>query len=110
MSIPELDLVSGSVILAEIGNYHDFKTPEQLAKWCGLSPGDNESAGKKRPCGITKQGSKYLRTMLVQIAHVVAGKTNTKLSGSFIGCQRERNTTVAITALARNSFALSIIC
>ena len=79
MSIPGIGFVSGSVILAEIGDYHDFETPGQLAKWCGLSPGENESAGKKRPCGITKQGSKYLRTVLVQIAHVVAGKGNTML-------------------------------
>ena len=106
MSIPGIGFVSGSVILAEIGNYHDFKTPEQLAKWCGLSPGDNESAGKKRPCGITKQGSKYLRTMLVQIAHVVAGKTNTKLSRFFHRLSKRKEYNVAITALARKLICL----
>jgi transposase len=106
MSIPGIGFVSGSVILAEIGDYHDFKTPEQLAKWCGLSPGENESAGKRRPCGITKQGSKYLRTMLVQIAHVVAGKSNTKLSRFFQSLSKRKEYNVAITALARKLVCL----
>ena len=106
MSIPGIGFVSGSVILAEIGDYHDFKTPEQLAKWCGLSPGENESAGKKRPCGITKQGSKYLRTMLVQIAHVVARKSNTKLSRFFQRLSKRKEYNVAITALARKLICL----
>jgi transposase len=49
MSIPGIGFVSASVILSEIGNYRDFQTPEQLAKWCGLNPGENESnTGKTR--------------------------------------------------------------
>ena len=27
---------------------HRTQTPEQLAKWCGLNPGENESAGYER--------------------------------------------------------------
>jgi transposase len=72
VSVPGISFVSGSKILSEIGNYHDFKTPEQLAKWCGLVPGLNESAGKKKSCSITKQGSKHLRTILVEVAQVVS--------------------------------------
>ena len=83
MSVPGIGFTSGSIILAEIGDYRDFHTPEQLAKWCGLVPGLNESAGKKKPCGITKQGSKSLRTVLVEIAQVVAKMSNNKLSRFF---------------------------
>ena len=106
MSIPGIGFVSGSIILAEIGDYRDFRTPEQLAKWCGLSPGENESAGKKKPCGITKQGSKYLRTILVQIAHVAARKGNTKLSRFFQRLLKRKEYNVAITALARKLICL----
>jgi transposase len=106
MSIPGIGFVSGSTILAEIGDYRDFRTPEQLAKWCGLSPGENESAGKKKPCGITKQGSKYLRTILVQIAHVVARKGKTKLSRFFQKLSKRKEYNVAITALARKLICL----
>ena len=51
MSIPGIAFISGSVILSEIGNYRDFQTPEQLAKWCGLNPGENESAAKRGNAG-----------------------------------------------------------
>jgi len=37
-SIPGIGFVSGAAILAEIGNYEDFKTSEQLASYCGLTP------------------------------------------------------------------------
>jgi transposase len=36
MSIPGTGFVSATAILAEIGNYTDFKKPEQLAAWCVL--------------------------------------------------------------------------
>jgi len=78
MSIPGIAFISGSVILSEIGNYRDFQTPEQLAKWCGLNPGENESAGKKRKCGITKRGSKYIRVVLVEAAQTIANMKNTR--------------------------------
>jgi len=106
MSIPGIGFIAGSIILSEIGDYRDFGTPGQLAKWCGLSPGENESAGKKRPCGITKQGSKYLRTILVEIAHVVARMGNTRLSRSFRSMKGRKNYNVAITALARKLICL----
>ena len=38
MSIPGIGIVSAYTILAEIGNYLDFKTPEQLAMWAGIVP------------------------------------------------------------------------
>ncbi len=101
MSVPGISFVAGSKILSEIGDYGDFHTPEQLAKWCGLVPGLNESAGKKRPCGITKQGSKNLRTILVEIAHVIARMKSTKLSRFFKRIMARKNYNVAIVALAR---------
>lgn len=106
MSVPGIGFVAGSVILAEIGDYHDFKTPEQLAKWCGLNPGENESAGKKRSCGITKRGSKYLRTVLVEVAHVIARTGNSRLSMFFQRLKARKNYNVAIIALARKLICL----
>ena len=101
MSVPGISFVAGSIILSEIGDYRDFRTPEQLAKWCGLVPGLNESAGKKKSCGITKQGSKNLRTILVEIAHVVARMKNTKFTRFFKRIMARKNYNVAIIALAR---------
>lgn len=106
MSISGIGFTAGSTILAEIGDYHDFETPESLVKWCGLNPGENESAGKKKSCGITKRGSKYLRTMLIEVAHVIARKGNSRLSRFFQRLRARKNYNVAITALARKLICL----
>lgn len=106
MSVPGIGFVSASIILAEIGDYHDFQTSEQLVKLCGLAPGLNESAGKKSPCGITKQGSKSLRTILVEIAQVVAKMSKNKLSRFFHKLRTRKNYNVAITALARKLISI----
>ncbi len=48
-TIPGVDKESASYILAEIGNDMDrFPDEKHLASWAGLSPGNNESAGKKK--------------------------------------------------------------
>jgi transposase len=106
MSIPGIGFTSGAVILAEIGNYNDFETPEKLAKWCGLNPGENESAGKKKKAGITKRGSKYIRTVLVQAAQTIANMGKSRLSRFFqrLSAKKERN--VAIIAVARKLICL----
>jgi len=47
--IPGVDVTSAQAIVAEVGaDMSVFETPERLASWAGLSPGKNESAGKKK--------------------------------------------------------------
>jgi transposase len=57
-TIPGIDKDSAASILAEIGNkMEQFPDEHHLASWAGLSPGNNESAGKKKvqesPMGTT---------------------------------------------------------
>jgi transposase len=67
-SIPGLGAAAAEVIVAEIGvDMSVFPTAGHLASWAGLSPGNNESAGKRRT-GKTTKGSQWLRTVLVQVA------------------------------------------
>ncbi|MCG2736818.1 MAG: transposase [Candidatus Methanoperedenaceae archaeon] len=63
MSIPGIAFISASAILAEIGNYRDFKNGEKLAAWCGLTPRVSQSADMLVTGSITKQGSKHVRRM-----------------------------------------------
>lgn len=57
-TIPGIDKDSAASILAETGNdMEPFPDEHHLASWAGLSPGNNESAGKKKvqesPMGTT---------------------------------------------------------
>jgi len=46
--IPGLAETAAASIIAEIGtDMSKFKTAEHICSWAGLSPGNNESAGKK---------------------------------------------------------------
>lgn len=101
MSIPGIGIVSAYTILAEIGNYTDFKKPEQLAMWAGIVPSVYQSADKLITGGITKQGSKHLRWILVQVAHAITHKKGGKLKKFFLKIRAKKGYLVAIVALAR---------
>jgi len=48
--IPGIDKTAAAAIIAKIGiDMSKFKTAEHICSWAGLSPGNNESAGKKSP-------------------------------------------------------------
>jgi len=50
--VPGISKTAAAAILAEIGiDMARFKTVEHICSWAGLSPGNNESAGKKSPPG-----------------------------------------------------------
>ncbi len=51
-TIPGVSKTGASSILAEIGNdMSQFPNEQHLASWAGMSPGNNESAGKKKAVG-----------------------------------------------------------
>ena len=101
MSIHGMGFTSVSTILAEIGNFRDFLTAEQLASWCGLTPKVSQSADVLVTGSITKQGSKHIRRILVQVAHIIARSGNSKLKTFFMRIQVKKGTKKAIVALAR---------
>jgi transposase len=107
MSIPGISFTSASAILAEIGDINVFPNPKSLVGWSGLAPSLNESAGKSSNGHITKKGSKYLRRMLVQCAHVIAGHRPNRLRFFFQRILMKKGKKIAIVALARK--LLSII-
>jgi transposase len=67
-SIPGVDVTAAWQILAEIGiDMSRFGSARRLSAWAGVSPGNNESAGKRRR-GKSRRGNRYLRRVLVQCA------------------------------------------
>jgi transposase len=81
-SIPGVDLTAARDILAETGtDMSRFGSATRLASWASVSPGNNESAGKRRH-GRTRPGNRYLRRVLVQCTWA-ARKTPTFLGRTF---------------------------
>ncbi len=68
-TIPGVDRSSAITIISEIGtDMSQFSNSKRLCCWAGLTPGNNESAGKKKSVRITRAGV-YLKPALVQVAH-----------------------------------------
>src|SRR3989338_2877579 len=68
MTIPGVGIVTASTIVAEVGDFSNFKRPENLASFAGLVPRERSSGGKQRLGSITHQGSTYLRYVLIETA------------------------------------------
>jgi len=68
-TIPGVDRKSAIIVLSEIGtDMAQFGSSKRLCCWAGLTPGNNESAGKKKSVRISRAGV-YLKPALVQAAH-----------------------------------------
>jgi transposase len=81
-TIPGVDATAAWLITAEIGtDMSRFGSQARLSSWAGVSPGNNESAGKRRR-GKSRRGNRYLRRVLVQCAWG-ARKTATFLGRTF---------------------------
>ena len=105
-SIPGIDITAAASIIAEIGtDMSKFPTAQHICSWAGLSPGNNESAGKKKRASIGK-GNPYIKSMLCEVAWVVAGKRNTYLSGWYWRIKQQKNSKRAVVALARKLLAI----
>ena len=65
MEVPGVGPVLASAIVAAVPDPKAFKSGRNLAAWIGLVPRQNSSGGRKRLGGITKQGDRYLRQLLV---------------------------------------------
>ena len=64
-SIPGIGVIGATAIAATITDPSVFKTGRDLAAWIGLVPRQNSTGGKERLGGISKQGDRYIRRLLV---------------------------------------------
>ena len=65
MEVPGVGPVLASAMVATVPDPTAFKSGRALAAWIGLVPRQNSSGGKEKLGGITKQGDRYLRQLLV---------------------------------------------
>jgi transposase len=64
-TIPGIGIIGATAIAATITDPSAFKSGRDLAAWIGLVPRQNSTGGKDRLGGISKQGDRYLRRLLV---------------------------------------------
>lgn len=68
LTIPGISHFSGTSILAELGDIHNYSKPSQIIKFAGVAPLTYESSQfTAQHTAITKKGNKYLRKTLYQI-------------------------------------------
>jgi transposase len=101
-SIPGVRRKSAITILSEIGtDMSQFDSSKRLCRWAGLTPGNNESAGKKKSVRITRAGV-YLKPALVEIAHAaVKSKASPYYALKYARISKRRGKKRAIIAIAR---------
>jgi transposase len=92
---------STEIILAEIGdNVKPFATPDKLAAWVGLAPGNKETGGVKKYAG-TRDGNKYLRTTMLQVAWAAVRTKGTYWRALYYQLTKRMPMKKAIVAVAR---------
>jgi len=79
--IPGVSDRLAEILIAETGaDMSRFPTPQQLASWAGMCPGNNESAGKHFS-GRTRKGNRWLRGALGEAAAAAARTKHTYRHG-----------------------------
>jgi len=99
-TIPGVGEVASLLIVSEIGDITRFGSPRQLCSFAGLVPSLNQSGEKSYSGGITKQGSKWLRWILVECVHQSI-RHETRLQRFFYRLTKKKNRNVAVVATAR---------
>lgn len=73
-TMPGVGAYAALVILSEIGDVHRFPDSRHLCSYAGLVPSVHASGGKTRLGRLTKQGSSWLRWILVEVSmHAING-------------------------------------
>lgn len=94
--------LSAIAVVSEIGvNMDVFPTAKHLCSWAGLTPTNNESAGKKKSVRISRDGC-YTKPLLVQCATaVVKSEKHPEIRNRYLQLKRLRGHKRAIIAIAR---------
>lgn len=71
MTAPAVGPIVALTFIAEVGEISRFPTYRHLCSYLGLVPALDASGGKDRLGRITKEGPAYLRSLLVEAAHVI---------------------------------------
>jgi hypothetical protein len=107
MTIPGVDATVALSIVAAVGDFTRFRTPDKLVSYLGLNPRVRQSGGQPASHGrITKAGPAHAREMLVEAAWS-ASKAPGPLRAFYHRVRARRGMQVAAVATARK---LTVLC
>ena len=105
-SIPGIGHITALTMLAEIGDYKRFPSPEKLASFAGLVSSSYSSGETYRFGHITHRGSVWLRTCLVESTGKVSKKWG-YLYDFYVKLRERKGNKIARVALASKILKLS---
>jgi transposase len=65
MTVPGIGPLTASALVAKVDDFSVFSKGKNFAAWLGLTPKEYSSANNRRLGGISKQGDRYVRTLLI---------------------------------------------
>ena len=106
-SIVGIDITAALLIIAEIGTNpkENFKTAAHLCSWAGLSPRNDQSAGKIKSKKILP-GNPYIKSILCQVAWSAVRTRKTPFGMWFWNNQGRLGKKKAIVAVSRKILSL----
>ena len=106
ITMPGIKKETASVIIAEIGaNMSQFPTSKHLSSWAGLSPGNHESAGKRKSTRSVK-GNPHIKSALCEAAWAVSRSRNTKLAIKYWSLASRRGKKKALVAIGHRMLTI----
>ena len=101
-TVPVIQTFASIGIISEIGvDMSVFPSSKHLCSWAGLTPQNNESAGKKKTTRIGRAGD-YIKPLLVQCALCsIRKKSNPEIRNRYLSIKKRRGHKKAIIAIAR---------
>lgn len=98
--LPGVDQVAARAILSNLGpTLEAFPTSGHLASWCGLCPGNHESAGKRKR-GKSPVRGHPLKALMVEVAWAAVRKKGSYFREKYFRLKARRGTKRAIVAIA----------
>jgi len=104
MKIPGIGFVTAVTVVTEVWDVTRFPSADRLASWAGLTPSEHSSAEHTRRGHISKQGSRWLRWVLVEAA--ARPQRDPDLRAFIDRIAARRGTKIARVALARRLLTL----
>ncbi len=107
MTIPGIGYYSALLVKSEIGDINRFPFGERLCSYAGLVPSTHASGNSVRHGGITREGSRWLRWVMVEAAQTHVHKYDTAITRAYNRIAERKGKRVATVAAARR---LLMVC